>query len=391
MNYNFDEIIDRRGTDALKLEALQPRWGRTDLIPLWVADMEFKTPPFVMEAICKRCENEILGYTSRPEAWYDAIIDWTQARTGYNVQKEEILYVPGIVPGLAFAVLSLTQEGDKIMIQPPVYHPFAFVVNNNRRVLVNNPLLLKDGEYHFDRAHFRKEIAGCKLFILCNPHNPGGKVWSREELEFIADTCEKEGVIVVSDEIHTDLTFAPYKSLLYASVSDSARRNSIVFRSSSKAFNMPGLASAYCIVGNEELRNKLRGYIDGNELGEGHVFAYQGVIAAYREGAEWLNQMLSYVRANMDYLDAYLKEYMPKIRAVIPQASYLVFLDCRELNLRQPELIDFFVDKAHLALNDGAIFGKEGVGFMRMNVACPRSILERALEQLRDAYNELYT
>ncbi|MEG1585817.1 MAG: PatB family C-S lyase [Bacteroidales bacterium] len=389
MRYDFDEVIDRSGTDALKVEALASRWGRTDLIPLWVADMEFKTPPFIMNAIRKRCENEILGYTSRPEEWYDAIIDWTVERTGYQPAKEEILYTPGIVPGLAFAVLSLTREGDRIMIQPPVYHPFAFVINNNRRIVVNNPLRLEHGEYHFDRAGFRKEVEGCKMFILCNPHNPGGKVWTKEELLYIAETCAELGVIVVSDEIHTDLTLPPHHSYLFSSVSEKARLNSVVFRSSSKAFNMPGLASAYCFVADEALRARLKAYIDGNELGEGHVFAYSGVIAAYRNGSDWLGQMLAYIKLNMEFLDAYLKEHMPAIKAVLPQASYLVFLDCRDLQLSQSELIDFFVDKAHLALNDGEIFGKEGIGFMRMNVACPRSMLALALQQLKQAYEQM--
>ncbi|NDV65965.1 MalY/PatB family protein [Bacteroides sp. 224] len=386
MKYNFDEIIDRSHTDAVKVEALAERWGRTDLIPLWVADMDFRTAPFVVDAIKKRLENEILGYTIKSKDWYVSIINWLKERYDWKISANMLTYTPGIVTGLGLAIQCFTQPGDKVMVQPPVYHPFFLVTEHNHREVVWNPLILEDGQYRMDMENFRKQIKGCKLFILCNPHNPGGRVWTKEELEEVAHICYENNVLVVSDEIHADLTLAPYVHHPFANVSEEARNNSIVFMSPSKAFNMPGLSSSYCIIENEALRAKFQEYVAAAELDSGHLFAFITVAAAYSNGTEWLDQMLAYVSANIDYLESFLKEYTPKIKMIRPQASYLVFMDCRELGLSQPDLIKFFEDGAHLALNEGAMFGKEGAGFMRINVATPRSVLERALNQLREAY-----
>lgn len=386
MKYDFDRIIDRSGTSAVKLEGLHENWGRTDLMPLWVADMDFATAPFITEAIQKRCENGILGYTTKPESYYEAIVNWLRQRYDFVITREMISFVPGIVPGIGMAINCFSKKGDKIMIQPPVYHPFSWLTTRNGRQLVTNPLKWENGMYRMDLDAFRQEIKGCKLFILCNPHNPGGVVWTEEELKAVAEICYEEKVLVFSDEIHADLTLPPYKHRPFASISDKARINSVTFMSPSKAFNMPGVSASHAIIFNEELREQFHLFQEASELDMGHVFAFLSVEAAYSHGSEWLDLCLAYIQGNIDYVDTFLKNHVPHIKAVRPQASYLVWLDCRELGLSQEALIEFFVDKAHLALNDGVMFGKEGTGFMRMNVASPRSIIEQAMKQLAEAY-----
>lgn len=385
MKYNFDEIIDRRGTESVKWDAVSERWGRNDLLPMWVADMDFRTPSFVMNALRKRLEHEVLGYTFACEEWYTSIINWLQSRHGWKVKREELTFMPGIVRGLAFAIQCFTEKGDKVMVMPPVYHPFFLVTEKNKREVVYSPLVFRDGQYYIDFDRFRKDIQGCKILILSNPHNPGGRVWTREELEQIAEICYESKTLVISDEIHADLTLPPYQHITFALVSEKARQNSLVFMSPSKAFNMPGLASSYCIIENKEICRCFQEYMEASELSEGHLFAYLSVAAAYSNGTEWLDQVLAYIQSNIDFTDAFLSEYIPNIKMIRPQASYLVFLDCRTLGLNQKELVDLFVDGAHLALNDGTMFGKEGEGFMRLNVACPRSVLEKALKQLKKA------
>lgn len=387
MKYNFDEEIDRRGTESVKYDAVQKRWGRNDLLPMWVADMDFRTPPFVIEALRSRLEHEVLGYTFACEDWYTSIINWLRERHDWTIDRDMLTFMPGIVRGLAFAIHCFTQPGDKVMVMPPVYHPFFLVTEHNHREVVYSPLVLRDGQYFIDFDRFREDVKGCKLLILSNPHNPGGRVWTQEELALIADICYESHTLVISDEIHADLTLPPYKHPAFALVSEKARQNSLVFMSPSKAFNMPGIASSYCIIENEEIRHKFQTYMEASEFSEGHIFAYLSVAAAYSNGTEWLDQVLAYIQKNIDLTDQYLKANVPAIRMICPQASYLIFLDCRELGLSQEELVNFFVDDAHLALNDGTMFGQGGEGFMRLNVACPECVLKRALEQLRTAYN----
>ena len=390
MKYNFDEVIDRTGTAAVKIDGMKEVWGRTDLLPLWVADMDFATPPFILEAIRRRCEHPILGYTEKPESYYQAIVGWVKRRYGMEVSKEQLNYVPGIVAGLGMALNCFTAPGDKVMIMPPVYHPFAWLVQRNGRRLVECPLKLENGTYRMDLDLFRRSIKGVRVLILCNPHNPGGVVWTREELEALADVCAEDNVIVFSDEIHADLTLPPHRHVPFAMISEHARNNSVTFMAPSKAFNMPGMAASHTIIYNEGLHKRFEAYLDAGELDMGHVLAYPAVEAAYTQGDEWLEQCLAYVQGNIAYVEAYLRENLPAIQAMRPQASYLVWLDCRKLGLSQEALVDFFVSGARLALNDGAMFGKEGEGFMRMNVGCPRSILEQAMKQLKEAYDNLH-
>ena len=389
MDYNFDEVVCRKHTDALKLEALAPRWGRTDLLPMWVADMDFKTPPFIVEVMKKRMECEVFGYTAKPESWYEAIISWQARRHQWTITKEMISFVPGVVPALAMAVQAFTERGEKVMIQQPVYNPFAQVVRNNHRELVNCPLDLKDGQYHINFEVFEEKIKGCKLFLFCHPHNPGGRVWTREELQKVAAICAQNNVIIVADEIHADLTLPPYQHIPLATVSEEAAQNSVVFASPSKAFNMAGLATSYAVIANPTLRRRFESYVEGNELAAGNVFAFNTVVAAYNKGEEWLQQMLNYVQGNVDEVIHYIEKYIPQLKVIVPQASYLVFIDFSALQLSQKEIVALCTDKAHLALNDGAIYGEEGKGYMRINLACPRSVVKQALIQLKEAVRSI--
>lgn len=386
MKYNFDEIIDRHGTDAVKIEGLKKFWGRTDLIPLWVADMDFRTPPFIIDALKKRLEHEVLGYTAKTDKWYTAIVYWLNKRYGWDISPDEITFTPGIVTGLGMVIQCFTEKGDKVMVQPPVYHPFFLVPEQNHRQVVYSPLIFEDGQYRMDMERFKTDVKGCKLFILCNPHNPGGRVWSKKELAEVARICRENGTIVVSDEIHADLTLPPNTHTTFAMVSEDAAQNAIVLMSPSKAFNMPGLYSSYCIIKNHALRKKFQLYATANELDSGHLFAFIATAAAYSNGTEWLDQMLTYVQGNIDYTEDFFHRHIPSIKIVRPQASYLIFLDCRALKLPQDQLVRLFVSGAHLALNDGAMFGKGGEGFMRLNVATPRAILRQAFWQLHAAY-----
>ena len=389
MNYNFDEVVCRKHTDALKLEALAPRWGRTDLLPMWVADMDFKTPPFIVEVMKKRMECEVFGYTVKPESWYEAIISWQKRRHKWTITKEMISFVPGVVPALAMAVQAFTQRGEKVMIQQPVYNPFAQVIRNNHRELVNCPLELKDGQYYINFKLFEKKIKGCKLFLFCHPHNPGGRVWTREELKKVATICAQNNVTIVADEIHADLTLLPYEHIPFASVSEEAKQDSVVFASPSKAFNMAGLATSYAVIANPTLRRRFESYVEGNELAAGNVFAFNTVVAAYNKGEEWLQQMLTYVQGNIDEVVSYIKENIPQLKVIIPQASYLVFIDFSALQLNQKDIVALCTNRAHLALNDGSIYGEEGNGYMRINLACPRSVVRQALAQLKDAITSI--
>jgi len=389
VNYNFDEVVCRKHTDALKLEALAPRWGRTDLLPMWVADMDFKTPTFIVEVMKKRMECEVFGYTVKPESWYEAIISWQKRRHKWTITKEMISFVPGVVPALAMAVQAFTQRGEKVMIQQPVYNPFAQVIRNNHRELVNCPLELKDGQYYINFKLFEKKIKGCKLFLFCHPHNPGGRVWTREELKKVATICAQNNVIIVADEIHADLTLLPYEHIPFASVSEEAKQNSVVFASPSKAFNMAGLATSYAVIANPTLRRRFESYVEGNELAAGNVFAFNTVVAAYNKGEEWLQQMLTYVQGNIDEVVSYIKENIPQLKVIIPQASYLVFIDFSALQLNQKDIVALCTNRAHLALNDGSIYGEEGNGYMRINLACPRSVVRQALAQLKDAITSI--
>jgi cystathionine beta-lyase len=389
MQYNFDEIIDRRNTDAVKTGILQERYGRQDLIPLWIADMDFRCGEFIIEALKKRCDEGILGYPIPSKAYYQSIINWLYEQHGWKIEKEWFSYIPGIVKGIAFCVMHFTQPQDKVIIQPPVYQPFCSIPLMQGRQVVCNPLKETNGQYAMDLDGLRKIVdLDCKLLILSNPHNPVGITWDEKTLQELAEICYEKNVLVISDEIHSDMALFGHKHIPFATVSEQARQNSITFMAPSKTFNIAGLVSAYSIVPDEKLRQSFYSFLSAGELDNGTIFAYVATQAAYTQGAEWKRQVLAYVEENIRWVDQYLKVNIPSIRAILPQASFLLWLDCRKLGLNQAELNDLFVNRAGLVLNDGETFGEEGIGFMRMNVAGPRSVLAKALEQLKKAIDK---
>ncbi|HBG42479.1 MAG TPA: cystathionine beta-lyase [Porphyromonadaceae bacterium] len=387
MKYNFDEFVDRSHTDTVKSGRLKQLFGREDLIPLWVADMDFLCPPAVTEALKERVEHGLFGYTMPSQAYYDSILGWLKRRHQWKVKQEYLTYVPGVVKAFAFAMDVFTQKGDGVIIQPPVYHPFRLVTQALGRKVIHNPLLLQDGRYRidFDGLECLLKTTDCKMLLFCNPHNPGGRVWSPDELKKLAALCHAYRVLVVSDEIHGDMAFPGYRHTPFATVSPEAEQNSITLMAPSKTFNIAGIVSSFAVVPNPKIRQLYFDYLEARELNDGTVFAYTATRAAYEQGDEWLKEMMQYVEQNVSLVDGFFKEHIPQIKVMIPQASFLVWLDCRELGLTQKELVDLFVNKARLALNDGTMFGREGEGFMRMNVGTPRSVIETALNNLKKA------
>ena len=388
MTYNFDEIIDRRNTGAIKVERCKALYGSEDVLPLWVADMDFRTPDFIFEAILERCEHPILGYSMPPKEFYPSLMNWIKDHHQWEVKRPWIGFLPGIVPGLSFAVQSLTLPGDEVIVQPPVYYPFFHVVSNNKRVLINNPLKNIHGKYEMDFKDLESKITSkTRMFILCNPHNPGGRVWSKETLKQLADICAKNNIIVVSDEIHADMVFEGHKHIPFATVSGNAAQISLTFMAPSKTFNMPGLISSSYIIPNEELRKCFVDFMEASELTGGNIFAYAATVAAYNKGEEWRKQMLGYVSENIEFVVDFLKNNIPQIKPMIPEASFLIWLNCKELGMETDDLFDFFARKAGLGLNKGTTFGMGGEYHLRLNVACSRLILKRAMEQLAAAVN----
>lgn len=389
--YNFDEIIDRSGSGDLKHEALLPRWRRNDLLPLWVADMDFATPDFVVDALKARLSHPIFGYTIEPADYRPTIIDWNEAHHGWKIKPEWISFIPGIVKGIGFVVNVFTKPGEKVIIQPPVYHPFRMTPEDNGREVVFNPLRLReDGYYDMDFDNLSEVCDDkCRVLILSNPHNPAGVCWSKEILQRLADFCYEHNIIVISDEIHSDMALFGNCHVPFASVSERAADISITFAAPTKTFNMAGIVSSYAVISNDDLRQRFYGWLKANELDEPTIFAPIATIAAYQKGEEWRKQMLAYVEDNVRFVEDYCREYIPGVRPLRPQASFLVWLNCRGLGLNHDKLLELFIDKAHLALNDGEMFGPGGEGFMRLNVGTPRSVLRQALEQLAKAVNEL--
>ncbi len=389
--YDFDTVIERKGSGDLMHEALLPRWGRDDLLPMWVADMDFATPDFVVDALKKRMEHPIFGYTVTPDDYWSSIMDWLKDRHQWDVQRDWLRFIPGIVKGIGMVVNVFTQPGEKVIIQPPVYHPFRITPQGNGREVVWNPLILReDGSYEMDFENLEKVCDDqCRILILSNPHNPAGIVWPRQTLERLADFCYDHHLLVISDEIHCDMALFGHQHIPFATVSDKAAQISITFGAPTKVFNMAGIVSSYCIVPNATLRQKFFGWLSANEFDEPTLFAPIATMAAYRQGNDWRKQMLKYVEGNILFVEEYCKQYIPGVRPLRPQASFLIWLNCRDLHLTHDELQDLFIDKAHLALNDGEMFGPGGQGFMRLNVGCPRSIVQQGMEQLRDAVAQL--
>jgi cystathionine beta-lyase len=388
--YDFDEIIDRKGSGAIKADALEEKFGRKDLIPMWVADMDFRTGDFIIDAIKERCDHGIFGYTRPSEKYFPSIINWINKRHQWKVEQDWLSFIPGIVKGIAFCVMNFTKPRDKIIIQPPVYHPFHLIPERRRRTIIHNALHEIGGKYRMNLDHLRKVIdKDCKMLILCNPQNPIGITWDKATLIELAEICYEKNILVISDEIHSDLAIFGNKHIPFASVSEKAKANSITFMAPSKTFNIAGIVSSYSIVPDKLLRTNFYNFLQASELNEGHLFAYAASEAAYRKGENWLSQLNRYLENNITFTDQYLKNNIPQIKAIIPQASFLMWLDCRELGLFQEELVALFVNNAGLALNDGSMFGPGGKGFMRMNIGCPLAVIQKALNQLNEAVSKI--
>ncbi len=385
--YDFDKIVDRSGSDDLKHEVLAERYGRPDLLPLWVADMDFETPQFITDALRRRLDHSLFGYTITPKDFWPTVRQWIADHHQWDVQEEWMRFIPGIVKGIGMVTNVFVKPDEKVIIQPPVYHPFRLTPEGNGREVVYNPLRENaDGSYSMDFDNLERVADDkCRLLILSNPHNPAGIVWDADTLRRLASFCAARGIIVISDEIHCDMALFGHKHTPFASVSEEAARCSITFGAPSKTFNIAGIVSSYAIVPDPALRQKFFSWLTANELDEPHIFAPIATIAAFKYGEEWRKQMLSYIEGNIMFVEKYLAEHLPQIKPLRPQASFLVWLDCRALGLGHDALVDLFVNGARLALNDGEMFGKGGEGFMRMNVASPRSVIAEALGRLADA------
>lgn len=388
--YDFDRYIERRGSGAIKYDGLKQWYGDSELLPMWVADMDFATPDFIIDALKQRLDHPIFGYTIEPERYRPSIVEWLYNRHGWKIDGGWISFIPGIVKGIGMAISALLQPGDKIIIQPPVYHPFRMVAEHNGCEVVENPLKQEvDGSYTMDLEHLDSIAAGCKMLILANPHNPVGILWSKETLIRLAEICSKHNIIVISDEIHSDMTLWGGKHTPFASVSDKAAQCSITFGAPSKTFNIAGIVASYAVVPNNELRERFYGWMEGNELNQPNIFATIATIAAFDNGEQWRQEMIEYIEGNIEFVEQFCCQYIPQIKPIRPQASYLVWLDCRGLNLCHEQIIELFTKRAKLALNDGAMFGSEGSCFMRLNVGTTRAVLTTALEQLKSAVEQL--
>ena len=388
-HYNFDEIIERRGTDCFKWDAPTKEYGRDDLLPMWVADMDFQSPNFVMEAIRKRCEHEVLGYTMPSDGYWQAATAWLQTHYCINATKEELHFIPGIVAGIAYTLLCLTQPGDRVLVTTPVYPPFLNLPKESGRTLVCSPLKIFNGRFAIDFDDFEHQAEGCKLLILSNPHNPAGTVWGKEVLQKIADICERKGLLVISDEIHADLTLPPHQHVSYSTVSDAAARHSITFMAPSKTFNIAGLGSSVCFISDEALRKRFFDWLDGLGVAGGNIFAFTAAEAAFAHGEEWLQQMLTYLNRNVQTLDEFLRTRMPKVKVVLPEASYLAWLDFSDYGIPHKELADRLLNEAKVVLNDGTTFGGTTYeGCFRMNLGCPRSLLLEGLKRIATLFDK---
>jgi cystathionine beta-lyase len=388
MKYDFDKVIDRTGTASYKWDQSEKLFGRPDILPLWVADMDFEAPKEVVEAITRRAEQGIYGYTVRTQSFYDSIVGWLSRRHGWNIEQDWISSSPGVVPALSLMVLAFTEPGDGIILQSPVYYPFYDVIKMNGRTVVDNPLILKDGRYSIDFGLLEQQAkAGAKMLLLCSPHNPGGRVWTKEELIRIGDICSKYGVLVVADEIHHDLVFSGRKHVPYASISEEFSQHSVTCIAPSKTFNLAGLQTASVIIPNEEIRRKYNALLKTLSIHMESYFGLTAIESCYTHGDEWLDQLLVYLEGNLNALSEFIKERLPQVKVIIPEGTYLVWMDCTAISDKPQELKRLMFSEAGVAFSEGSVFGKQGEGYLRVNLACRRSLLMDALERFSLAAN----
>ncbi len=390
--YDFDTVIDRHGTCCTKLDGLDAMFGRHDVTPLWIADLDFAVCPDIVDALRHRLDHPVLGYSAAPDSYWQSIIDWQRHRHGFEIGRDDLSFIPGVVKGIALAVNYFTSRGDKIVIQPPVYHPFRMVIEGNGRLVVENPLLRSaDGSYTMDLDGLAETVERerPRLMILCNPHNPIGLQWDEATLARVAEICRRSGTIVVSDEIHGDLMLGGRRHIPFTEVSDDARAIGIVLGAPSKTFNIPGLVSSWMVIKNPNLRRDFYQWLEVNEFNAPVMISTIGAEAAYTHGERWLDEMLAYVEDNIRFVVDFLAVNVPAVKCAVPEASFLVWLDFTALGLDQQQLMDLLLDKAHLALNDGSMFGSQGNGFMRLNVGTPRCVLRQALEHVAEAVDSV--
>ncbi len=381
--FNFDRIIDRRSTNAVKIDLLEPLFGSKDLIPLWVADMDFESPTCIREALESRVRHEVYGYSIRGNGYHQAIVNWLESRHSWKVSKSELSFSPGVVPGLLTAMLALTKPGDKVIVQPPVYYPFFNMISKNGRQLVYNELINNDGFYMMDFEGLAKEIkAGAKMVVISNPHNPVGRAWNLDEIEMLVDICHENGVIILSDEIHSDLVFEPKRHIPIASISEKAASITITFMAPSKTFNVAGLSTSFVVFKNMEFRKLYEESLEAMHLNIGNIFGTIASEAAYTKGARWLDELKNYLIANINYAETFVKHRFPYARILKPEATYLMWFDFREYGLNDDELFELFSRKAGIAVNRGDSFGPGVQGFVRMNIASPKAILKKAFTKL---------
>lgn len=385
--YDFDTVIDRRGTSAVKYEGLDAFFGRHDVSPLWIADLDFAVCPDIVAALRRQLDHPILGYFACPDSYWDALKRWLFRRHGMKTSREEMTFIPGVVKGIAYCINFFTNPGDKVLIQPPVYYPFRIVTEGNGREIVENPLTFDGESYTMDLEHLERtvRIEKPRLMILCNPHNPIGIQWDRQTLAEVARICRENGVKVISDEIHGDLMLHNRRHIPYIEASEDARLTGIMLGAPSKTFNIPGLVSSWMIIKNPELRRDFYQWLEVNEFSTPMMISTVGAEEAYRHGEKWLDEMLAYIEGNIRFTTDYVSRNIPGVRIIQPQTSFLVWVDFRRLKLCQDEIMNMLLDKAHIAVNDGTMFGRQGEGFARLNIGCPRSVLAEALDHIRKA------
>jgi cysteine-S-conjugate beta-lyase len=390
MRWNFDEPVEREGTNCVKYDLRLETFGKKDIIPMWVADMDFKTPEFIIDKLRSRLQHEIMGYSFRPDEFYNSISRWVEKRHGWKVDKEWICFCPGIVPALNLSTLTFTRPGDSIIVQPPVYTPFFSAVETHGRNIVYNQLIEKDGKWSMDLESLSASVSeSTKMIIISNPHNPVGRAWSRQELEALAAICLKNNILILSDEIHCDLVLPGYSHTPVASISDAIAEITVTCLAPSKTFNLAGLSTSTLIIPNHVLRKYFNRKIESLHIGNGNIFGTVASISAYSEGEEWLDQLMEYLAKNVEFVTNFCRENIPEIIPVRSEATYMIWLDCRKLGMSGKELQDFFVGKAAIGMNEGSSFGPGGEGFMRMNIGTTMQIITRAMEQIEKAVKSI--
>jgi cysteine-S-conjugate beta-lyase len=384
--YDFNKSIPRENTECVKYDLRKEIFGKEDVIPMWVADMDFETPDFISKALAERISNPIYGYTFMSETYYNTVINWVKTRHSWDIQKDWISFTPGVVPGVNFAIHAFTEEGDGIIIQPPVYFPFANSIKENNRKILENQLILKEGQYYIDFEDLEKKAKEAKMILLSSPHNPVGRCWSREELKTMAEICVRNNVIIISDEIHNDLIIPGYKHIPTALLSEEIAEMTVTFIAPSKTFNMAGLSTSSAIIQNQNLREKFTNFLNKIHVSHGNLFGYVATIAAYENGAHWVDQLMEYVKGNFDYLASSIKSELPELDVVELEATYLAWIDFRKTGLSDKEIRRKLIFEANLGLSPGAAFSPGGQGFQRMNLAAPRKTIETACNNLKKVF-----